>query len=156
MPGNSNRKIFDNLVSRTKIYLVIIFLLLVILSYLKPSLIVPSIIIYGIVLGYTYFANNKRKSEISEQLQDLTLTVDSAAKSSLINAPFPLIIIETDGNVVWRSSKFITEFANIDISNYISDLIIDIKSEMEKDKEQKRKSIIKNIDIGGIYYIITL
>ena len=48
------------------------------------------------ILGSTYFANNKRKSEISEQLQDLTLTVDSAAKSSLINAPFPLIIIETD------------------------------------------------------------
>lgn len=63
--------------------------------------------------GVHYFANNKRKSEISEQLQDLTLTVDSAAKSSLINAPFPLIIIETDGNVVWKSSKFITEFANI-------------------------------------------
>lgn len=152
MPGNNNRKIFDNLVSRTKIYLVIIFLLLVILSYLKTSLIIPSIVIYGLVLGYTYFANNKRKSEISEQLQDLTLTVDSAAKSSLINAPFPLIIIETDGNVVWRSSKFITEFANIDINNYISDLIIDIKSEMEKDKEQKRKSIIKNIEIGKKKY----
>ena len=152
MPGNNNRKLFDNLVSRTKIYLVIIFLLLVILSYLKPSLIIPSIIIYGLVLGYTYFANNKRKSEISEQLQDLTLTVDSAAKSSLINAPFPLIIIETDGNVVWRSSKFITEFANIDINNYISDLIIDIKAEMEKNKEQKRKSIIKNIEIGKKKY----
>ena len=152
MPGNNNRKLFDNLVSRTKIYLVIIFLLLVILSYLKTSLIIPSIIIYALVLGYTYFANNKRKSEISEQLQDLTLTVDSAAKSSLINAPFPLIIIETDGNVVWRSSKFITEFANIDINNYISDLIIDIKSEMEKDREQKRKSIIKNIEIGKKKY----
>ena len=130
MPGNNNRKLFDNLVSRTKIYLVIIFLLLVILSYLKTSLIIPSIIIYVLVLGYTYFANNKRKSEISEQLQDLTLTVDSAAKSSLINAPFPLIIIETDGNVVWRSSKFITEFANIDINNYISDLIVDIKNKI--------------------------
>ena len=130
MPGNNNRKLFDNLVSRTKIYLVIIFLLLVILSYLKTSLIIPSIIIYVLVLGYTYFANNKRKSEISEQLQDLTLTVDSAAKSSLINAPFPLIIIETDGNIVWKSSKFITEFANIDINNYINDLTMDIKDEI--------------------------
>ena len=151
MSGNS-RKLFDNLVSRTKIYLVIIFLLLVIVSYLKVSLIIPSIIIYALVLGYTYFANNKRKSEISEQLQDLTLTVDSAAKSSLINAPFPLIIIETDGNVVWRSSKFITEFANIDINNYISDIIIEIKSEVKTDKDKKRKSIIKNIEIGKKRY----
>ena len=153
MSGN-NRKLFDNLVSRTKIYLVIIFILLVIVSILKPSLIVPSLIIYILILGYTYFANNKRKSEISEQLQDLTLTVDSAAKTSLINAPFPLIIIETDGNVVWKSLKFATEFANVDINTYINDLIIDIKAEIEKDKnkEQRRKSIIKNITIGKKKY----
>lgn len=152
--SGSNRKIFDNLVSRTKIYLVIIFLLLAIVSYLKVNLIIPSIIIYILVLGYTYFANNKRKSEISEQLQDLTLTVDSAAKSSLINSPFPLIIIETDGNVVWRSSKFITEFANIDINNYLSDLIVDVKSKIEENqkKDQKIKSIVKNIEIGKKKY----
>ena len=152
--SGSNRKIFDNLVSRTKIYLVIIFLLLVIVSYLKPNLIIPSIIIYMLVLGYTYFANNKRKSEISEQLQDLTLTVDSAAKSSLINSPFPLIIIETDGNVVWRSSKFITEFANIDINSYLSDLIVDVKSKIEENQkqDQKIKSIVKNIEIGRKKY----
>ena len=153
MSGN-NRKLFDNLVSRTKIYLVIIFVLLVTVSILKPNLIMPSLIVYILILGYTYLANNKRKSEISEQLQDLTLTVDSAAKTSLINAPFPLIIIETDGNIVWKSLKFATEFANIDINTYISDLIIDIKAELEKDtnKEQRRKSIIKNIEIGKKKY----
>ena len=152
MSGNNNRKLFDNLVSRTKIYLVIIFILLVIISCLKLQMIIPSIVIYISILAYTYFANNKRKSEISEQLQDLTLTVDSAAKSSLINAPFPLIIIETDGNVVWKSSKFITEFANIDINNYISYLTIDIKDEIEKNKDPKIKSIIRNIEIGKKKY----
>ena len=152
MSEKSNRKLFDNLVSRTKIYLVIIFILLVILSYLKISMLIPSIILYVAILGYTYFANNKRRSEISEQLQDLTLTVDSAAKSSLINAPFPLLILETDGNIVWRSSKFITEFANIDINNYISDLIIDIKSEIEKSKDDKKISIIRNLEIGKKQY----
>ena len=153
MSGN-NRKLFDNLVSRTKRYLVIIFILLLMVSILRPNLTMPALIIYILILGYTYFANNKRKSEISEQLQDLTLTVDSAAKSSLINAPFPLIIIETDGNIVWKSLKFATEFANVDINSYINDLIIDIKDEIEKDKnkEQRRKSIIKNIEIGKKKY----
>ena len=153
MSGN-NRKLFDNLVSRTKIYLVIIFILLVIVSYLKPIMIIPSIVIYVAILLYTYFANNKRKSEISEQLQDLTLTVDSAAKSSLINAPFPLVILETDGNIVWKSSKFITEFANIDINNYINDLIIDIKNEIEKNKDQKIKSIVRELEINKRKYRI--
>ena len=154
MSEKNNRKIFDNLVSKTKIYLVIIFILLTILSYLKPNMIIPSIIVYLAILAYTYFANNKRRSEISEQLQDLTLTVDSAAKSSLISVPFPLIILETDGNIVWKSSKFTTEFANIDINNYISDLIIDLKDEIEKNKEQKRKSIIREIEIGNKKYKI--
>ena len=153
MSGN-NRKLFDSLVSRTKIYLVIIFILLILLSYIKPIMIIPSIIIYILILIYTYFANNKRKSEISEQLQDLTLTVDSAEKTSLINAPFPLIILETDGNIVWKSSKFITEFANIDINSYISDLIIDIKNDIEKEENPKKKSIVKKIEIGKKKYKI--
>ena len=87
---NNNRKMLENLVSRTKIYLAIILILLIILCVHDFNYIIPSIIVYTIIMGYTYYANRKRKSEISETLQDLTLTVDSAAKTSLINSPFPL------------------------------------------------------------------
>ena len=87
---NSNRKLFDSLVSRTKIYLVVIFILLVIICIQNTKLIVPSLLIYIAIIGYTYFANNKRKSEISQHLQDLTLNVNSAAKNSLIYSPFPI------------------------------------------------------------------
>ena len=151
---STNRKFFDKLVSRTKIYLVIILILFILISVFRPILIIPSIILYISILCYTYFANNKRKSEISEQLQDLTLTVDSAAKSSLINSPFPLVILETNGNIVWKSSKFVTEFADIDMDNYIDDLIIDIKDEIEKSDNKKRKSVIRQIQIGKKTYTV--
>ena len=154
MSENNSRKVFDSLVSRTKIYLVIILILFILISVFRPILIIPSIILYVSILCYTYFANNKRKSEISEQLQDLTLTVDSAAKSSLINSPFPLVILETNGNVVWKSSKFVTEFADIDMDNYIDDLIIDIKDEIEKSDNKKRKSVIRQIQIGKKTYTV--
>ena len=154
MSENNSRKVFDSLVSRTKIYLVIILILFILISVFKPILIIPSIILYISILCYTYFANNKRKSEISEQLQDLTLTVDSAAKSSLINSPFPLVILETNGNVVWKSSKFVTEFVDIDMNNYINDLIIDIKDEIEKSDNKKRKSVIRQIQIGKKTYTV--
>mgnify|MGYP002763469987 FL=1 len=154
MSENNSRKVFDSLVSRTKIYLVIILILFILISVFRPILIIPSIILYISILCYTYFANNKRKSEISEQLQDLTLTVDSAAKSSLINSPFPLVILETNGNVVWKSSKFVTEFADIDMNNYINDLIIDIKDGIEKSDNKKRKSIIRQIQIGKKTYTV--
>ena len=152
MSETNNRKVFNNLVSRTKVYLIIILILLILLSIFKVQMIIPSIIAYILILCYTYFANNKRKSEISEQLQDLTLTVDSAAKSSLINAPYPLIILETDGNIVWKSSKFITEFANIDINNYLDDLTVDIKDEISKSEEPRKKTVVREIEIGKKIY----
>lgn len=153
---NNNKKVFETLVSKTKIYLAIIFVLLVVISVQNTTMIIPSIVLYTIVVGYAYYANRKRKSEISETLQDLTLTVDSAAKTSLINSPFPLIILETDGNVIWRSSKFTSEFANIDINNYINDLSTDIKAEIENrkknEKEKGNKDIIRQIQIDNRNY----
>ena len=131
---NKNRKVFDNLVSRTKIYLVIILILLIAISIQNTKMIIPSIIIYVLVLWYTYFANNKRKNEISEKLQDLILSVDTAAKSTLINSPFPLIVLETDGNIIWRSSKFVSEFENVDMNPYIDDLITEIKKDIDNKK----------------------
>ena len=154
MSENNSRKVFDSLVSRTKIYLVIIFILLVAICTQNPKFIIPAIILFIAILGYTYFANNKRKSEISQHLQDLTLNVNSAAKNSLIYSPIPLIIVETDGNIVWKSSKFVTEFADIDMDNYIDDLIIDIKDEIEKSDNKKRKSVIRQIQIGKKTYTV--
>ena len=151
---NTNRKVFENLVSRTKIYLVIIFLLLIYICVNQPNLIIPSIIVYVCILAYAYYTNNKRKSEISETLQDLTLTVDSTAKSSLINSPFPLVILETDGNIVWKSSKFVSEFQHVKINNYIDDLIYDIKEEIEKLGNKKNKTIEKEIKIDKKIYKI--
>ena len=122
---NNNRKVFDNLISRTKIYLVIILILLIIISMQDIKWIIPSIII---------LLNNKRKNEISETLQDLTISVDSAAKSTLINSPFPLLILETDGNIIWRSSKFVSEFEKIDMNPYIDEILTEIKKDIENSK----------------------
>ena len=152
MQNNNNKKFLDNLVSRTKIYLIIILLLLIAISIQNTKFIIPSIFIFVLVSEYTYFANNKRKSEISETLQDLTLTVDSAAKTSLINSPFPLIIMETDGNVVWKSSKFVSEFANIDMNSLINDLMFELKAEIGNKEQQKDTNILKTVNINKRTY----
>ena len=149
---NSNRRIFDSLVSRTKIYLVLIFVLLVVICILKPIMIIPSIILFALIMAYTYFANNKRKSEISQHLQDLTLNVNAAAKNSLIHSPFPLIILETDGNIIWRSTRYVSEFANEDMSVYIGNLLDSINKKIEIQKDDKDKNIIENIKIGNNDY----
>ena len=106
-----------------------------------------------VILIYAYFSNKKRKAELSEHLQDLTFHVDKTAKNTLINSPFPLIIIETDGNVIWKSTKFVQEFANIDINNIINDLLKEIKLEIENNEENiEEKQIQKEIEIGNKIY----
>lgn len=158
MPNNTNRKIFDKLISKTKVYLVIIAILMIVLCCYELRFITPAIILYVLILMYAYWTNNKRKIELSEHIKDLTLTVDSAAKSTLINSPFPLIIIETDGNIIWKSSKFINEFANIDIKNYLNDIVKEIKLEIENGSEEDKKEleelIHKSVVIGDKTYKI--
>ena len=145
---NNNRRIFDSLVSRTKIYLVLIFILLTVICILKPIMITPSVLIFIAIMGYTYFANNKRKSEISQHLQDLTLNVNAAAKNSLIHSPFPLIILETDGNIIWRSTRYVSEFANEDMSLYIGELLDRINKKIEEQAQEADKNIQEHISIG--------
>ena len=152
---NNARNFFDKFLSRTKIYLVIILVLLIAICIQDTRWIMPSILLYILVVLYAIFANNKRRNELSESLQDLTITVDSAAKTSLINSPFPLVILETTGKVIWRSSKFVSEFANIDIQNYLNDLLYDIKEEIKNKKDQNDKSVIINqLEIGNRIYKI--
>ena len=151
---NTNRKLFDKLLSKTKIYLAIIFILLVIVCMENESMIIPSVLIFMAVVAYSYYANNRRKSEISETLQDLTLSVDTAAKSSLINSPFPLIILESNGNIIWKSSKFISEFEGFDINDYLSNLIEDIKLDIQETEKNvsKEKQISRHIELNNKNY----
>jgi len=149
---NNNLKILEKLESKTKIYLIIIAILFIILCVNNRAYIIPGILIYAGILVYTIWVSQKRKGEVSSYLDELTFNVDSAAKDTLINSPFPLIILETNGNVIWRSSKFNKEFANVGINAYIDDLSKEIKIEIEKNQVV---SLDKQIEIEDkTYHII--
>ena len=154
MPNKSNKKIFEGLVSKTKIYLVVIAILLILICVLNTKCILPSIIVYALILLYTYWSNKKRRSELSEHIQELTFHVDKVAKNTMINSPFPLVIAETDGNILWKSTKFTKEFANIDIANILKDLLKQIKLEIENNPENSEKDIYKEQEIGKKIYQI--
>ncbi len=147
MPNN-NSKNWDSLISRTKIYLIIIALLIVCISILNYRLIIPGIIVYALIIWYTIWTNKKRKAELSEQLKDLTLNVNTTAKTTLINSPFPLAIVETNGNVIWKSEKFVTEFENLNINmnEYLSEIVKGIKLTIENADENKQEKVRGTID----------
>ncbi|MGN1270436.1 MAG: DHH family phosphoesterase [Clostridia bacterium] len=150
--SNFNVRLLKNVESKTKIYLAIIAIILIVLCINNIAYIIPSIISYVLIIVYTIWVYKRRKSEISNYITDLTINVDSAAKNTLINSPFPLIILETDGNVIWRSSKFNKEFANVGINAYIDDIAKEIKIDIEN---QNMTRIDKQISIEDkIYNVI--
>lgn len=149
---NGNIKILEAIESKTKIYLVVIALLFIIISIEKPVYIIPSIILYTLIILYTIWVYKKRKDELYSYIDELTFTVDTAAKSTLINSPFPLIILQSDGTIIWRSSNFKQEFENIDIAPYIEDTMKAIKLDTETKEKMK---IEKDVEIGEkTYHVI--
>ena len=156
MAKNKKDKKFETLISRTKIYLILIAILLIILCINDTSYIVPSIVIYALIIIYSLWTNNKRRDELTRHIQDLTVNVDSTVKSSLVNSPFPLILMETSGNIIWKSSKFVTEFANTDIVGVVKGLAKEIKLDILESKfnkeEIKNQSIEREITIGKKTY----
>ena len=164
---NHSKKVLKKIISKTKIYLAIIAILLVIICMYNPVYIIPGIIIYVVLIAYAYWTNSKRQEELDEHIKNLTFSLDKVAKVALVNSPFPLVIAETNGNLIFRNTKFNHEFANIDINNYLTKILNDVKAEIKNnDKKEKIYDEIKidkkNYKLYGDYmplrdeYIITI
>ena len=55
-------KSFINLVSKTKIYLVIIAILLAVICFYEIDFIMPALILFGFVCFYAFWTSKKRKA----------------------------------------------------------------------------------------------
>lgn len=146
--SNRNNNKYNLLISRTKIYIVIIAILLIIISILQYRVIPVAIALFTAIVVYTNWSNKKRKSELSEQLKDLTFDVNNTAKTTLINSPFSLLMVETNGNIIWKSAKYVSEFENenTNINSALTDILKEIKMTIiNSDKKEKG-----NIDINTV------
>lgn len=133
---NTNGKILDKLTSKNIIYILVIGFLCISLCIYDLSWIIPSIVLYALTIIYTFWATGKKKDEIEKHIKDVTSDVDTASKGNLINTPIPLVLIETNGNIIWRSKKFVAEFQNIDIATYLNPIVKEIKLDIEKNNDE--------------------
>ena len=147
---NHSKKVLDKIISKTKIYLAIIAILLIVICIYNHWLIIPSIIIYMLLVIYAYWTNTKRQEELTEHIKNLTFSLDKVAKIALVNSPFPLVIAETNGNLIFRNTKFNQEFANIDINNYLTNILNDVKLQIKNNS--KKEKIYDEIEIDKKTY----
>ena len=62
--------------------------------------------------------------------------------------------MKTKGAIVWKSSNFVKEFANVDIGTFLNDIIKELKIKIEKGEKDEETSICERMKIGNITYKI--
>ena len=144
--SEKNDIILDKLISKNIIYIAIIAILCIILSIYNLRWVIPSIVVFSMTIIYTLWISGKKRTEIENHIQDITSDVSTASRGNLVNTPIPLVLIETGGNIIWRSKKFVEEFQNIDISTYLNPIVKEIKLDIEKNDEYVEISKQFNID----------
>jgi len=136
------------------IYIFIIFLLCVLICIYDFRLIIPSILLCFILLVYTNWIGDKKRAELVNHIEEITTDMNSATRNNLINSPIPLLLIETDGTIIWKSKSFIETFDNVDVITYLNPIIKEIKLNIEENDDDKIKYITKQFNIEDKFYKI--
>lgn len=147
---SNEKKTIEKLTSRVKIYLVIIALLFILICTYDIKWIIPSVILYILIIIYTIWSNTKKKTEIESHIEEVAWGMNSTVRSTLNKSSIPLLVIETDGNVIFRNPKFNKEFKDVDVITYIDSIIKEIKLEIENNKD--KKELTKQLTIGNRVY----
>ena len=147
---SNEKKTIEKLTSRVKIYLVIIALLFILICTYDIKWIIPSVVLYILIIIYTIWSNTKKKTEIESHIEEVAWGMNSTVRSTLNKSSIPLLVIETDGNVIFRNPKFNKEFKDVDVITYVDSIIKEIKLEIENNKD--KKELTKQLTIGNRVY----
>lgn len=97
---------FKDFIPNTKIYMIFI------------AVLISSLFIVGhMVLGFLFFfiftlliiynvkTIRKKHSELKEFIEEFSNNLDSATRNTLVNLPFPMMIVTDDGDITWYNNK---------------------------------------------------
>lgn len=150
--SNSNNKLLDKLTGKNIVYILVIAALAIALCVYDLRWIIPAIFLFCFIIVYTIWSTSKKKTEIENHIENINSDISSASRGNLVNTPIPLVLVQTDGNIVWRSKAFVKEFQNIDIATYLTSIVKEIKLEIEKKDENI--DIVKQFNIEKKVYKI--
>ncbi|MCS4454020.1 hypothetical protein JTT00_01045 [Clostridium botulinum] len=98
---------YDNFITNNKVYMFIIAILIVIIfSYKHSQVGIVLTLIYFFLLLYNFKNTRIKKKELKKFIEDFSTKMDSAFKSSLMNLPFPMMVLSNKGEVLWYNQNF--------------------------------------------------
>jgi c-di-AMP phosphodiesterase-like protein len=138
---------YDYFVVNNVLYMLIIALLIFIMFLYKLFFIAAIfLILYMFLILYNIKNIKLRKHQWKKFIEDFSLTLDSANKNTIIHLPFPLVIIDTKGKILWYNKNFSSIIKEEDVLNTnISKLLkgINVRHILDKNKTTFRYSKLK-------------
>ena len=130
-----------------------ILLFSIILFFLAPILGFIGLI-SGIYGGYYLYNSEKKRSQnIRNYLEQLDVSFDEITKTAIFNMPFPLMVINNMGKLIWYNGQFKSIIGGKDslLNRYLDEFFIEINYDSFKDKKVKYQEI-KYSDRNYILY----
>lgn len=112
---------------RASLYLWIILLLVLVITALEWRIAIPGYFLLACLTYYNTRSNYKRRKEITDYIENLSLNIDTATKDTLLNFPMPLVVTDLDGSIIWYNASFRKIFDEVDllektISSFVEEL----------------------------------
>lgn len=98
---------YKNFFPNTRIYMLFIAILIGILFILRHEFIgTIFFILYTALVIYNINTVRKKQYELREFIEDFSNNLDTATRNTIVNSPFPMMIIDEDGEITWYNSNF--------------------------------------------------
>lgn len=131
------RKILKSTLINKFFYLWVIFLFSVSTFLFDTKLAIAEMIVFVILLGVYIISGFARRNQLLDYFEELTLTMDTASKDSLMNFPLPVVVLKKEGNISWYNELFLN-------------LISDSESHYDIGFEMPIGEFVEGIDVNNI------
>src|SRR5699024_6222052 len=102
----NNRKFRNLLIPDTKIYLWIIAILVGIIFFYNIQIAIIGALLLVYLISYNWRIIREKKIQLREYVENLSMNIDMAIPKTLLDLPFPLVILEEDGTIMWYNPQF--------------------------------------------------
>ena len=146
-----NKKLFHW--SDNKLYLIIMAIMVVVIVIYQPVLGVIGALSFGYVIYSIYTETDDKNKEVDRYIETLSEEFESATKHAIFNMPFPLVIMDEMGSVIWYNTPFSRMIIEEDILNErIYDLVPSFDLQALSELEEKEAVSIKYDDKNYLVY----
>lgn len=143
----------DFLNQKSKLYIFIIGVLIAIFFILKHYFLGSALLFtYGILIAYNTRLSKITKNEWERIIEDFSSKIDASTRNVLLNSPFALTLVGSEGDILWYNQGFFNIINKNDILGKCLNQIIEDKS--INNIISGEKSTINFIKVNNKYYNI--